>query len=52
MNIRTTVARLVMTFDIRFAPGDADNGVGFEKATTDHFTLCPGELRMCFERRR
>ena len=52
MNIRATVARLVMTFDIKFAPGDAANGEGFEKATLDHFTLCPAELMMCFEKRR
>ena len=50
MNLRTTVARLIMIFDVKF-PEENDYGRGFEAGTREHFTLCPAELRMCFEKR-
>lgn len=47
------LARLVMNFDIRFPPTDGDDrGKTFEARTTEHFTLHPPELEMCFEKRR
>ena len=52
MNLRTTVARFVMNFDIRFSPEDDDNGRRFEAGTTEHFTLSPAVLNMCFEKRQ
>ena len=52
MNLRTTVARLVMIYDFRFPEKDDDNDRLFEAKTKDHFTLTPPELRICFEKRR
>ena len=52
MNLRCTIARLVMNFDIKFPPTDTDNGRTFEAKTWEHFTLAPAELKMCFEKRR
>lgn len=53
MNLRTTVARLIMNYDIRFPPtDDDDNDRLFEAKTKDHFTLAPPELKICFEKRR
>lgn len=52
MNIRMTVARVVMMFDISFSPADDDNGRTFEARTREHFTLCPAELGICFEKRK
>ena len=52
MNLRTTVARLVMNFDISFPPTDDDRGRTFEAATKDHFTFSLAELNICFEKRR
>ena len=53
MNLRTTVARLIMNYDIRFPPtDDNDNDRMFEAKTKDHFTLAPPELKICFEKRR
>ena len=47
--IRTMLAKLLLGFDIGFAPGD--KGVGFEEKSKDHFTLAPGELNIVFEKR-
>ena len=52
MNIRTTIARLVMGFDIKFAPAEeADQGRRFEMETKDHFTLGLARLDICFVKR-
>lgn len=63
MTIRTTLARLVMNFDIRFPPTDGGKGGGdgdgdggdrgktFEARSTEHFTLHPAELEMLFVKR-
>jgi cytochrome P450 len=50
MNIRTTIARLVMGFDFEFAPGE--EGKGVEEDSKDHFTLAAGELRVVFRKRK
>ena len=52
MNLRTTVARLIMNFDVKFPRAGHDYGRSFEAGTREHFTLCPAELKMCFEKRR
>lgn len=49
LNIRTTLARLLLAFDIGFATGDT--GVGFEENSKEHFTLAPGELNIVFKKR-
>lgn len=41
-----------MDFDVRFPPLDDDNGRNFEARTREHFTICPAELKICFEKRR
>lgn len=52
MNIRTTTARLIMGFDIKFAPAEqGDQGRRFEKETKDHLTLAPAKLEICFTKR-
>lgn len=51
MDLRTTVARLVMNFDISFPPGDVDRGRTFEAKTIEHFTLAPAELKICLQKR-
>lgn len=51
MDLRLTVARLVMEFDISFPPRDIDHGRTFEAETTEHFTLAPAELKICFQKR-
>ena len=52
MNIRTTIARLVMGFDIKFAPAEeVDQGKRFERETKDHFTMGLAKLEICFVKR-
>lgn len=51
LNLRTTVARLVMTFEISFDPEDLDCGRSFEADSREHFTLAPAALNICFKRR-
>ena len=48
MNIRTTLAKLLLTFDVNFAPGET--GVSMEN-TKDHFALVPEELNITFQSR-
>ncbi|TVY75790.1 Tryprostatin B 6-hydroxylase [Lachnellula suecica] len=50
LNIRTTLAQLVMNFDIKFAPGGSD--FVFEENAVDHFVLSFGELNLCFTERQ
>jgi tryprostatin B 6-hydroxylase len=50
MDLRTTVARIVMNYDISFAPA-GDQGVDFEAGLRDHFTVQPAKLEICFEAR-
>ncbi|PWY87104.1 L-ornithine-N5-monooxygenase [Aspergillus sclerotioniger CBS 115572] len=49
-NLRTTVAQLVMTFDVRFAPGyEAEK---FDERTKDNFVLGVGNLDLMFTPRK
>lgn len=50
MSIRTTLAQLVMTFDIKFPTGELDAGKKCEIGMRDHFTLSPAEHEICFEK--
>ncbi|KAL5359064.1 cytochrome P450 [Aspergillus floccosus] len=50
LNLRTTLARLVMEFDVRFAPGE--DGRKFLDDAQDNFVLYMGELNLVFEPRR
>ena len=43
------LARLVLVFDIGFAPGD--KGIGFEEKSKESFTLAPAELNIVFKKR-
>ncbi|KAL2868106.1 cytochrome P450 [Aspergillus lucknowensis] len=49
MNLRTTVARLVMEFDIEFAPGE--DGSRFLGDAKDNFVFYFGHLNLVFTRR-
>jgi tryprostatin B 6-hydroxylase len=49
MNLRSTIARLVTTFDISF--GESEDGSGFEGKSTNHFLWCPGDLNVSFTKR-
>ncbi|KAK4206628.1 L-ornithine-N5-monooxygenase [Rhypophila decipiens] len=55
-SIRTTIARLVTTFDISFPPAtvgrlDKKPGSEFEEGMLDYFIMGLGELNLCFDRR-
>ncbi|KAJ0414382.1 cytochrome P450 [Aspergillus carlsbadensis] len=49
MNLRTTIARLVMEFDIQFAAGE--DGSRFLGDAKDNFVFYPGDLNLVFSRR-
>lgn len=49
LNLRTTIAQIIMSFDFRFAPGE--DGRAFEEQTKDHFTVSLGPLNMSFTKR-
>jgi len=49
MQIRTLVARIVMSFDVSFAPGE--NGSNLLEKSRDHFTLGLEDLNLGFKRR-
>lgn len=51
LNIRTTLAKLLLAFDIAFPPGDDATGAGFEAKSKEHFTLAPGKLNLVFRKR-
>lgn len=46
LNLRTTVARMVMAFDMAFAPGE--DGRKFIEEAQDNFVMYMGELKMVF----
>jgi len=50
MQIRTVVARIVMHFDISFAPGE--NGTSLVEESRDHFTVGLADLNLAFRKRR
>ncbi|KAL2839204.1 cytochrome P450 [Aspergillus pseudoustus] len=49
MNLRTTVARLIMEFDVTFAPGE--DGSRFMGDAKDNFVFYAGNLDLIFTRR-
>jgi hypothetical protein len=49
MELRAVTARLVMDFDVSFAPGEDETAL-LEK-TTDYFILGLAPLRLVFEKR-
>lgn len=49
MNIRATIARFVMEFDVEFAPGT--NSRQFEDDAMDNFILRPGKLMVVLKKR-
>ncbi|KAI9791595.1 MAG: hypothetical protein M1816_003681 [Peltula sp. TS41687] len=49
MNLRTTLAKLLLTFDFELAPGET--GASIENAK-DHFALVPEELNVVFRRKK
>jgi tryprostatin B 6-hydroxylase len=48
MQIRTLVARIVMNFNISFAPGE--NGSNLTEKSRDHFTLGLQDLNLEFKK--
>ena len=50
LNLRTTVARLLLEFDVEFAPGET--GWDLEQNAWEHFTLAPGQLHLRFTKRK
>ncbi|OOQ91423.1 Tryprostatin B 6-hydroxylase [Penicillium brasilianum] len=50
MNIRTTVARLIMTFDVRFPQGD--DGTRWMNAADEHFSMGIDQMPVILERRQ
>ncbi|SLM38928.1 Cytochrome P450, E-class, group I [Lasallia pustulata] len=49
LSLRTVIAKLIMDFDVSFAPGD--NGKYFAKNTTQHFTWGLAELNLVLTKR-
>lgn len=52
MNIRVTLARIVMRYDFSFAPDRSNPIADFEDNMSDHFTLQPGPLYLRLEKRK
>ena len=50
MELRTLTAKLVMTYDMKFAPGE--DGHRILKETKDHFTVDLGDLDLVFTPRK
>jgi tryprostatin B 6-hydroxylase len=49
LNIRSTIAKLIMTFDVALA--DGEDGMSFERDTKTQFTAAPGDLYIQFTKR-
>ncbi|ORY04976.1 putative cytochrome P450 [Clohesyomyces aquaticus] len=49
MNIRLTIAKLIMQYEIRLAEGE--DALEFERGAKTYFTTCPGRLCLQFTRR-
>ena len=50
MQIRTLTARILLEFDVSFAPGE--DGSRILTQTKDHFTVDPGQLDLVFTPRK
>ncbi|KAK1058016.1 hypothetical protein LTR12_000027 [Friedmanniomyces endolithicus] len=46
LELRTVVTRIILEFDVAFAPGE--DGSRILTQTRDHFTVTPGELNLVF----
>ncbi|KAJ3499205.1 hypothetical protein NLG97_g510 [Lecanicillium saksenae] len=51
MNIRITLARIIMRYNLTFDPDRADPQAEFVDGMSDHFTLQPGPLYLRLEKR-
>jgi tryprostatin B 6-hydroxylase len=51
-NVRVTLATIIMRYDLSFAPGRTDPIADFEEGMHEHFSLQPGPLQLCLEKRR
>jgi cytochrome P450 len=49
MQIRTLVAKIIMEFDVMFAPGE--DGTNLMERSRDHFTIGLEDLNLLFKRR-
>ncbi|KAI1422345.1 cytochrome P450 monooxygenase [Xylaria sp. FL1777] len=50
-NVRVTIALLVMRYNLKFAPSHNDPVVAFEQGMHEHFSMQPGPLFLCMEKR-
>lgn len=50
MQVRTLTARILLDFDVAFAPGE--DGSRILTKTKDHFTVDPGQLDLVFTPRK
>ena len=50
-NVRVTLARIVMRYNLSFAPGQENPVVDFEEGMCEHFSLQPGPLLLRMEKR-
>lgn len=50
-NVRVTIATLVMRYNLSFAPTRTDPASDFEKGMHEHFSMQPGPLFLCLEKR-
>ncbi|OQE20932.1 hypothetical protein PENFLA_c015G00636 [Penicillium flavigenum] len=51
VNIRVTVARIVMHYNLSFAPSRTDPATAFEEGLYEHFSMQAGPLSLCLEKR-
>ncbi|KAL8663549.1 MAG: hypothetical protein Q9202_003737 [Teloschistes flavicans] len=51
MNIRVTLVRIIMRYELSFAPDRINPMAEFEEGMSDHFTLQPGPLYLRLEKR-
>jgi tryprostatin B 6-hydroxylase len=51
MNLRVTLAEIVMRYDLSFAPDHPNAREAFEEGMSDHFTLQPGPLYLRLNKR-
>ncbi|KAM7199177.1 cytochrome P450 [Rhypophila sp. PSN 637] len=49
LNLRTTITRIVADYDVQTAPGERLEN--FDNGLTEHFTMAPPPLRLCFTKR-
>lgn len=52
MNIRMTLAQIIIRYDLSFAQDRVDPIAEFEDGMSDHFTLQTGPLYLRLERRK